>query len=155
MSFLDNLENNLKALESLEQGGIEDNRRRESERALALAAAPWAEKLKQGIFTKNLMALATRAGYPRRLKVNLLWVGTTLRLEAGGERLELRPEAKGVAAVFLAITPTGVAEVSRQLTNLEGSPQKLVNLWMERVDEWRKQEEALSAASLPVDDEEA
>src|ERR1700760_919304 len=99
MSFLDNLENNLKSLENNEQGGIDESRRRDVERARALASAPWAEKLKSGPFTSALMQQATVAGRQRRIKVNLMWIGTTLRLEARGHRLELRPEPKGVAAV--------------------------------------------------------
>ena len=46
MSFLDNLENNLKSLESQEEGkeSAERSRRaRDAERANAQAAAPWAE----------------------------------------------------------------------------------------------------------------
>lgn len=143
MSFLDNLENNLKALESQEQGGLDESKRRESERARAIAAAPWAEKLKSGAYTKTLMGLATRAGYPRRVKVHLVWIGTTLRLEAGTQRLELRPQPNGVAAVFL----DGNDETGTETIQLAGDPQKLVDRWMERVDAWRRKEEALAAAS--------
>ena len=47
MSFLDNLENNLKALESRDEGGLDESRRRERDRGAPLAAAPWAERLKR------------------------------------------------------------------------------------------------------------
>lgn len=148
VSFLDNLENNLKALESQEQGGVDDSRHRESERARAVAAAPWAERLKNGPFTKALMGLATRAGYPRRVKVHLVWIGTSLRLEAGTQRLELVPEPKGVSGVFL----DGNDEIRREKVDLAGDPQKLVDKWMKLVDAWRKREEELAAASpLPED----
>ena len=67
MSFLDNLENNLKALESLEPGGIDDSRRREAERERAIAAAPWAERLKSAPYVQTLMRELTRAGFARRM----------------------------------------------------------------------------------------
>ncbi len=66
MSFLDNLENNLKALENREEGGIDESRRRDSERERALAVAPWAERLKAAPFTSNLMKQATLAGRESR-----------------------------------------------------------------------------------------
>ncbi len=46
MSFLDNLENNLKALEGRDQSGPEDRRQRDLDRAAAIEAAPWADKLR-------------------------------------------------------------------------------------------------------------
>jgi hypothetical protein len=130
MSFLDNLENNLKALESREQGGVEDGRRREADRARALAAAPWAERLKSSPYTAGLMQQATIAGRQRRIKVNLLWIGTTLRLEARERRLELRPEPEGIVAVFLKNNE----EISRQTLDLSTDPQTLVAEWMPMVD---------------------
>ena len=126
MSFLDNLENNLKALESREQGGIDESRRREAERARALAAAPWAESLKGSPFTSGLMQQATLAGRERRIKVNLLWIGTTLRLEAREHRLELRPEPDGVYAVLLRDSQ----EMKREPVDLSTDPQVLVSEWL-------------------------
>ena len=82
MSFLDNLENNLKALESLESGGLDNKNRRESERIRSIAAAPWAERLKKGPYAAALMRNLTRAGFERRMKVNFIWIGTTPGLEA-------------------------------------------------------------------------
>jgi hypothetical protein len=137
MSFLDNLENDLKALENREQGGIEDHDRRDEERKRARAAAPWAEKLKQSEWTSTLMRVATRAGYQRRTKVSLMWIGTTLRLEARVLRLELRPAADGVAAVFL----DGREEIGRQSLDLAGDPQALVAEWMSLLDERKRMEE--------------
>src|SRR5947207_1618872 len=58
MSFLDNLENNLKSLESSEQGreGAErEQKARDSARAAAQAAAPYAEALKKGPYTAELL----------------------------------------------------------------------------------------------------
>jgi hypothetical protein len=148
VSFLDNLENDLKALEGRETGGLEDARRGAGERERAIAAAPWAEKLKNCAFTKELMDLATRAGYPRRIKVHLMWIETTLRLEAGGQRLELRPQKDGVALVFL----DGPDEVEREVTDLSCDAKALVERWMVRVDAWRKREEELAAAAEPIED---
>jgi len=53
------------------------------------------------------MQLATRAGFSRRTKVNFIWLGTTLRLEARGSKLELRPTPQGIVAAFVysAISP--------------------------------------------------
>jgi hypothetical protein len=101
MSFLDNLENNLKALENRDEGGLDESRRRDRDRELALAVQPWAELLKREPFAQTLMQQATLAGRQRRIKVNLMWIDTTLRLEARGQRLELRPGREGVVAVFL------------------------------------------------------
>ena len=148
MSFLDNLEDNLKSLENLETGGIDESRRRDAERERALAAAPWAERLKAGPFVPALMQQATVAGYKRRIKINLMWIGTSLRLEARGHRLELRPEPKGVVAVFLK----GNEEVRREPVNLTASPQKLVAEWMPILDE-QKRLDAEQAAFAESDEE--
>jgi hypothetical protein len=80
------------------------------------------------------MQQATLAGRPRRIKVNLMWIGTTLRLEARGHRLELRPGAKGVAAVFLRASE----EIRQEPIDLSGDPQKLVNKWMIALDEQKR-----------------
>ena len=125
MSFLDNLENNLKALESLEPGGLEDNRKREQERKRALAVAPWAEKLKTSPWTQALLRELTRAGHARRMKVNFLWIGTTLRIEARSQRLELEPTPNGVEAVL----PN-----RRVPLDLDGKPDALVQQWLEMFD---------------------
>lgn len=130
MSFLDNLENNLKALEGREDGGIDERARRDADLKQAKAAAPWADKLKNCSWTKNLMGQATRAGFQRRIKVNLIWIGTMLRLEARGLRLELRPVTDGVQCVCL---PAGDA-MPEQMLDLEGDPSQLVNDWMSLVD---------------------
>ena len=121
MSFLDNLENNLKALESLEAGGLDDSKRREAERELAMAAAPWADKLKNGRYVQTLMRDMTRAGFTQRMKVNFIWIGTTLRIEARGQRLDLQPTSTGVDAVF---------PDRREALDLEGSPDALIQQWM-------------------------
>jgi hypothetical protein len=116
MSFLDDLENNLKSLESAEGGREADERQarlRERERAAAQAIAPWAEELKKSAFTAELLHQAARVGFSLRVKVHVAWLGTTLRLEARGRRLELRPTPSGIVAAYL-----------------EGSPEALVRAWL-------------------------
>ena len=129
MSFLDNLENNLKSLESAEQNRDERERRsrdRSAERAEALAAAPWAEELKKGPFTAELLKQATRIGFSLRMKVNIVWMGTTLRLEARERRLELRPTPEGIVAAY---AEAGVEQRVEPL-DVKGDPAELVRAWL-------------------------
>jgi hypothetical protein len=129
MSFLDNLENNLKSLESQEEGkeaAERAQRVRDAEKASAKAAAPWAEELKKGPFTVELLKQAARIGFSLRLKVHVAWLGTTLRLEARDRRLELRPTAAGVLAAYLE---NGVETRSEPL-DLGGDPGELVRRWL-------------------------
>jgi hypothetical protein len=148
MSFLDNLENNLKALEARDEGGLDESLRRDRERELAIAAAPWAERLKREPFTQTLLQQATVGGRERRTKVNLMWIGTTLRLEARGHRLELRPGPKGIAAVFLR----GTDEVKREPVDLAGDPRKLTAEWMVILDEQKRIDDERAAAAELQDD---
>ncbi len=130
MGFLDNLENNLKSLESQEdrQGDAERQRRaRENARSNALAAAPWAEELKKGRYTADLLRLATRVGHEMRVKVHVAWLGAILRLEARDRRLEFRPTAEGVVAVPIEAGKEGAA----QPVDLSGSPESLLRQWLE------------------------
>ncbi len=129
MGFLDNLENDLKNLES--QGAAAEDVRREreqqeGERARARAAAPFAEKLKSGAFTTGLLQHVTRLGHAQRIKVHMAWMGSTLRLEARERRLELRPGAEGVTAVFVE----GREEVRKLAVDLDGSPEALAREWL-------------------------
>ena len=127
MSFLDNLENNLKSLESREEGAdAESAKQRDARRQKALAAAPWAERLKSDPYTAELLKQATRAGYQARTKVHLAWLGTTLRLEARERRLELRPTPEGVVAAFLE----NGQEIRTQPVDLKGDPATLVREWL-------------------------
>ena len=129
MSFLDNLENNLKSLESAEQLRDEKerlNRSRGAERAEALAAAPWADELKKGPYTADLLKQATRIGFSLRVKVHIAWIGTTLRLEARERRLELRPTPDGIVAVFLQ----NGHEPRTLPLDLKGDPAELVRAWL-------------------------
>src|SRR5579863_3608234 len=129
MSFLDNLENNLKSLESQEEGkesAERQHRAREMERASMQAIAPYADELKKSPFTAGLLTQAARVGHSLRVKVHVAWLGTTLRLEARERRLELRPTASGIVAAYLEngqetrITPL----------DLNGNPEELVRQWI-------------------------
>jgi hypothetical protein len=129
MGFLDNLENNLKSLESAGQARDEAGRRergREAERARALAEAPWAEELKKGTYTAELLKQAARAGFSLRTKVNLTWIGTTLRLEARDRRLELRPTPEGIVAAYLEAG----REQRVEPLDLKSDPAELVRAWL-------------------------
>jgi hypothetical protein len=89
------------------------------------------------------MQRVTRAGFERRTKVNLIWVGTTLRMEARGLRLELRPVAEGVHAVFLK----GAEPIREQPADLEADSTPLIASWMTMIDEQKKRDEAEAAAA--------
>jgi len=129
MSFLDNLESNLKSLESREEGkdAAEQQRRvRERERADTQAAAPYAEELKKGPFTAELLKQAARVGFEKRTKVHIAWLGSSLRLEAREKRLELRPTPTGIMTVYIE---EGQA-VRTEVLDLAGSPEALVRSWL-------------------------
>src|ERR1700734_965579 len=104
MSFLDNLENNLKALESQEEKDPQAMARkaaaREAARTAALEIAPYADALRNGPFKDGLLTACRDIGHRRRILVRPVWVDSTLRLETGAKKLELRPSPGGVVAVF-------------------------------------------------------
>jgi hypothetical protein len=129
MSFLDNLENNLKSLESAEQNRDEQERRskvRDAERAQALATAPWAEELKKGTFSAELLKQAARIGFSMRVKVHIAWIGNALRLEARERRLELRPTPTGIVTAYLE----GGTEQRVEPLDLKSDPAELVRAWL-------------------------
>jgi len=132
MSFLDNLENNLKSLESHGEGKDEqarEQRARQNERSQARAAAPHAEALKKGPYTAELLRQATRVGHALRTKVHIAWIGSTLRLEARERRLELRPTADGILAVYLENNQ----ERRSEPLDLNGKPEDLLRPWLDAV----------------------
>ena len=132
MSFVDNLENNLKSLESTEHGREEAGREqkaRANARAETQAAAPFAEALKKGPFTAELLKQATRVGFSLRTKVHVAWLGSTLRLEARERRLELRPTTAGVIAAYIE----DGRETRTEPVDLSGSAEQLVRGWLENV----------------------
>jgi hypothetical protein len=104
MSFLDNLENNLKALESLEEKDPEkvkrDHERRDAERNAALLRAPHVEALKTSAFTSDLLTECRTIGHGQRVLVKFTWIGESLRLDAKNKRMELTPSPEGISAVL-------------------------------------------------------
>src|SRR5450756_3098516 len=99
MSFLDDLENNLKSLESSEQGKDDAERAqrtREIERAQAQAVAPFAEQLKKSPYTAELLKQAARVGFSLRTKVHVAWPVSYTHLRAHEKRLEFRPTPQGI-----------------------------------------------------------
>jgi len=105
MSFLDNLENNLKALESREERDPEkvkrDQERREADRTEAILRAPHAEALRTSPFTSELLTQCRAIGHAQRILVQFTWIGENLRMDAKAKRMELAPTSEGITAVFL------------------------------------------------------
>jgi hypothetical protein len=104
MSFLDNLENNLKALESQEERDPEkvkrDHERRDAERNAALLRAPYVDALKNSAFTSALLTECRTIGHGQRVLVKFAWIGESLRLDAKNKRMELTPSAEGIVAAM-------------------------------------------------------
>ena len=104
MSFLDNLENNLKALENREERDPEkvkrEQERREAERAAAVLRTPHVEALRNSPFTNELLTECRTIGRGQRVLVQFTWLGETLRLDAKAKRMELVPTAEGIIAVL-------------------------------------------------------
>jgi hypothetical protein len=127
MSFLDNLENSLKNLESRdEKESQRDRERNEAESSAARAAAPYAELLRNSAFTAGLLEHATRLGFAKRMKVRIVWLGTTLRLEARDKKLDLRPAPDGIIASFIE----DGREVRSKRVDPEGNPESLASEWL-------------------------
>ncbi len=126
MSFLDNLENNLKALENREEKDAQAHERRERDRAAALAAAPHAEALKKSPFVETLLTAARTLGHQQRTMVRFAWIGTTLRLEAKDKRLDLVPTPDGIRA----IERHGDTESAPRPVDLSGSAEDLAREWL-------------------------
>ncbi len=133
MSFLDNLENNLKSMESREERGSSlklGQDRKEAERARIRASAPHLERLRKGPFTQELLAEATRIGHGLRTKVYMTWLENTLRLEAREHRLELRATPDGIVARFSVDgQPTGEEKVELSPENAKS----LAVRWLSKV----------------------
>ena len=133
MGFSDSLENDLKNLEAREEaGGLSGalaHARKQNDRARALAAAPWTDKLKNGKFTADLLRHATRIGFGIRTKVRIIWLGGTLRLEAREHRLELRPSPDGIFAHWLV----DAVEKKKEKVDLGASAEPLARRWLDTV----------------------
>lgn len=131
MSFLDNLENNLKALEGREEKDPEkiqrDQQRREAERAAAISRAPFVDALKTSPFTSELLTQCRTIGHGLRVLVKFTWIGETLRLDAQEKRLELVPTPEGI----LAVSSSGGQEVSRSKLDLaQDDPATVAGQWL-------------------------
>jgi hypothetical protein len=131
MSFLDNLESSLKALESRSERDPEALAReaaaREAARLMAVEIAPYAEALRNGPFKDGLLTACRDIGHRKRILVRPVWVDSTLRLEAGAKRLELRPTPAGVLAVFLV---EGKEQESMPI-DLSSDPVRVAEKWLE------------------------
>lgn len=130
MSFLDNLESNLEALESRNERDPEalarETAAREAARLLAQEIAPYAEALRNGSFKDALLIACREIGHRRRTLVRLVWVDSTLRLEAGAKKLELRPTPSGVLGVFFDADK----ELESTPIDLSSDPAKLAEKWL-------------------------
>lgn len=131
MSFLDSLENNLKALESREEADPEKRARdlaaRAAEQAEAALTAPVAEALRNSPFTAQLLTACRVIGHRTRTFVRPTWIDAVLRLEARTRKLELRPTAQGVRAVYFE----DGAEVRTAPVDLDGDAEALIRGWLE------------------------
>jgi hypothetical protein len=129
MSYLDNLESSLKNLENTQERGADlqrDRKHRDSEKSRALAAAPYADALKNGSFTHDFLAHVTSIGFARRMKVQPTWIGNALRLQARERRLEFRPTPEGVRAFFFEDDE----EKGNELIDLQGNAEDLAKRWL-------------------------
>ena len=110
MSYSDNLENNLKALERQEERDPakvqREREQRDADQKAAVLRAPYAEALKTSAFTNQLLTHCRVIGQQHKLPVRFTWLGETLRLDAkelqaeSARRVELVPTAEGIVAVF-------------------------------------------------------
>jgi hypothetical protein len=125
--FLDNLESSLKSLEDSEERDPREHLRRQEERTRAVAAGPWAERLKNGPYIQKLFEQAALAGHRIRTKIYMAWFDDTLRLEAKERRLELRPTADGVIAAFIETDGT----TKTLAVDLTSDPSDLLGQWLD------------------------
>lgn len=130
VSYLDNLENSLKALEAREQLDPEQLKRerqaKEEAQKEALKIAPYAEALRNSTFTNELLATSRTIGHSQRILVRFTWVGNILRLEAKEKKMELKPTAEGIFASFFE----NGEENSNFPLDLAGSAEELVRKWL-------------------------
>jgi hypothetical protein len=126
MGFLDNLENSLKSLESRDERDPNEAQRRQHDRARNLAAGPWATELKNSDYTKSLFEKAAIAGHRLRSKIYMAWLDSTLRLEARGRVLHLKPTAEGIVAEYT--DSEDQPKVER--VDLSSDPDELLERWL-------------------------
>jgi hypothetical protein len=112
--------------------GIADHRSgwptgfRKATRSVALQIAPHADALRNGPFKDGLLTACREIGHRRRILVRPVWIDSTLRLEAGAKKLELRPTPSGVMAVFFE----GDRELDSTQIDLSSDPVKLAEKWL-------------------------
>lgn len=133
MSFLDNLENNLNALERQEEKDPEkikrDQARREADRNAAILRAPHVEALKKSAFTSELLTQCRLIGREQRVLVQFTWIGDNLRLDAKSRRMELTPTADGILAVF---SSEGAETAHVPVNAASDDPAVLARHWLTR-----------------------
>lgn len=132
MSFLDNLESNLRALERQEERDLEarrrDRERREEDRDAAVRTAPFAQALRESAFTSQLLGVCRTEGRRHRIHAQLVWLGDTLRVEGGGKRMDLTPTPEGIVAVRCE----GGEETHRRTVDpAEDDPATLALWWLQ------------------------
>lgn len=132
MSFLDNLENTLKALERQEEKDPEKQRRdreqRDAERAAALFRAPHAEALRDSAFTSEFLGQCRVVGREQKVLVQFTWLGEMLRLDAKEKRMELVPTAEGIVAVM---SESGVETARTAVDPAKDDATALARLWLQ------------------------
>jgi hypothetical protein len=131
MSYSDNLENNLKALESQEEKDPDkvkrDHERRDAERNAALLRAPNVEALKNSTFTSQLLTECRTIGHGQRILVQFVWIGETLRLNAKAKRMELIPSPEGITAI---LTVDGEEIARTTIDPQKDDPTALARRWL-------------------------
>ena len=132
MSYADNMENalkNLEAREELDPAEVRRNRARAAnEQAARAKAAPFAEALKSGEFTQDLLNHCVRIGFGHRTKVQITWLDTVLRLDAKQLRLELHPTGDGVIAKFFEDGKE--TRGSEKIDLKKSKPEKIAETWL-------------------------
>ena len=133
MGFAENLENDLKNLESAEErdpAALERRQAvREAERAAAMAAQPHAQQLRNSKFTAELLNQVSLQGRSQRMPVRITWLGQTLKLLAKDSALELQPTAAGVEGRFLR----GTEKLESFTVDFTGSAEELARRWLQVV----------------------
>jgi hypothetical protein len=127
MDFLDSLENSLKSLESQEERDPAAQQRRDDQRQQVAATAPWAEKLKESAYTRELFEKAAVMSHRLRSKIYMAWLENNLRLEVRGRWCELRPTPGGIEAEYVKLDGSLV----KAPLQLEGDPQDLLASWLD------------------------
>lgn len=75
------------------------------------------------------MDAAAMLGHKLRAKIYMAWLGSALRFDLRQRRLELRPTAEGVVAVFME----GNNEIKSRKVDLESSPDALLEEWVGQI----------------------